>query len=144
MRKGSGKYIYKPGDKHPYEEKTCGFCGEIKLMRRSRTYCSKSCSTSAKWRDGLDFNIVSGERHPNWKGDQVSYEALHQRITKARGRASLCANRASAVCTSESYEWAHVHGTDPYDVQNYVQLCASCHRKYDIKRDGQYWRFDYR
>lgn len=144
MRKGSGKYIYKPGDKHPYEEKACGFCGETKLMRRSRTYCSKSCSTSAAWRDGVNFNLPTGEDHPHWKGDRVSYEALHHRILVARGKASECANRLTARCTSVSFEWAHVHGTDPYDLDNYVALCASCHRKYDVRRDGEYWRFDYR
>jgi hypothetical protein len=144
VRKGSGKYVYKPGDKHPYEKKPCGFCGETKLMRRSGSFCSKSCTTSAHWRDGVDFNLPKGENNASWKGDQVSYAALHHRILVARGKASMCVNRPSFGCTSISFEWAHIHDTDPYNVENYVELCASCHRKYDVKRDGEYWRLGYR
>ena len=140
MRRGSGKYIYKPGDKHPYEYKACGFCKETKLIRRDGTYCSKSCRTSASWQDGTDFNFRTGEAHARWKGDEVSYGALHQRITRRRGKADHCINREQAKCTSTSFEWAHIHETDPHDVNNYVSLCASCHRRYDVKRDGVYWR----
>jgi len=28
-------------------------------------------------------------------------------------------------------EWAHIHGTDPEDTQNYAPLCIPCHKEYD-------------
>jgi hypothetical protein len=145
VRKGSGQYIYKPGSKQPYEEKACAFCGEIALIRKTGAYCSKSCSTSAKWRDGVNFNVpAAGPGHPSWGGDQITYGSMHNRVIRTRGKATMCANRPTVHCTSMSFEWAHIHDTDPFDVESYVQLCASCHRKYDIRREGQYWRSDYR
>lgn len=34
-------------------------------------------------------------------------------------------------CVSQTYEWAHVHGTDPENPENYRSLCKSCHQIYD-------------
>ena len=30
-----------------------------------------------------------------------------------------------------TFEWAHIHDTNPGDIYNYVSLCKSCHNKYD-------------
>lgn len=42
--------------------------------------------------------------------------------------------RPQVGCTSETYEWAHIHGTDAQDANNYRQLCKSCHVAYDDQR----------
>lgn len=43
-------------------------------------------------------------------------------------------NREALGCTSQKYEWAHIHGTDPLVTENYQQMCKSCHITYDHQR----------
>lgn len=72
-----------------------------------------------------------GSAHHSWKGDQASYTALHNRVYRARGKASCCEQ-----CSTDKgpYEWAMRHGTDGTDVNEYVSLCKPCHRLYDLGR----------
>jgi len=56
---------------------------------------------------------------------------MHNRVMRARGRAGHCEWREEAGCASTTYEWAHLHDTDPGDPQNYIQLCKTCHQRYD-------------
>jgi hypothetical protein len=69
--------------------------------------------------------------HPNWKGDDASYSALHKRVETLRGTPSLC-----AVCGTTQrrvYHWANLtgHYADP---QDYARMCVPCHRRYDAQR----------
>jgi hypothetical protein len=119
-----------PGDSHPYQHKACEGCGEVKLIRVDLRYCSKSCSARKQHADGRSRQ-VSGAEHYAWKGSDAGYQALHNRVTRARGNADHCEQRPEAGCRSVKYEWAHVHGTDPGDPANYRSLCKSCHQRYD-------------
>lgn len=72
-----------------------------------------------------------GPAHHSWKGADASYTALHNRVYRARGKASRCEQCATA---DGPYEWAMRHGTDGTDVNEYVSLCRPCHRLYDLGR----------
>lgn len=74
---------------------------------------------------------MSGAEHYNWKGSAAKYQAMHNRVMHARGRADHCEWRDTVGCSSIAYEWAHLHETDPGDPQNYVSLCKPCHQSYD-------------
>jgi hypothetical protein len=87
--------------------------------------------------DPLAYKKASGDRHGRWKGDEVGYIALHQRLgdPKQHGCLNDCGNQAT--------EWAYDHGDlnekiDPktgspfsIDPQFYMALCHSCHVKWD-------------
>ena len=70
----------------------------------------------------------SGEKNHMWKGNDAGYAALHYRINNLRGKPSKC--EYCKTTKAKRYEWANVNGNynDPND---YVRLCASCHRKAD-------------
>ncbi len=72
-----------------------------------------------------------GEKHPNWKGNEVKYFAAHQRVYKARGKAVHC-EICGPTCTSLRFEWANVSGNH-HDINDYISLCKSCHNKFDLK-----------
>ena len=74
-----------------------------------------------------------GSGHHSWKGAAASYAALHNRVYRARGKASGCAH-CGADDPAKRYEWAMLHGTDGTDVSNYISLCRPCHRTYDLGR----------
>lgn len=129
-------YVYldtDPGRKHPYELKGCEGCGEVSLIAARGKYCSRACSARKQHSEGRSRQ-VSGSEHYAWKGDKAKYQALHNRVMRARGRADSCELRAEMGCESTKYEWAHVHGTDPGDPANYRKLCKSCHVGYDNQR----------
>lgn len=129
-------YVYKEGDvrkRRPFEKKICPSCREEKLIPARNIFCSKSCSVKTNHEMNV-YTPLRGPENPQWKGSDVSYTHLHRRIYQARGKASYCANRASVGCTGDSFEWSHIHETDRAEPANYVSLCLSCHRSYDVRR----------
>jgi len=80
----------------------------------------------------------SGERHPLWVGDAVSYDGMHFRLKAEFGVASthLC------PCGAQAEQWAYQHtdpnerfqaGDGPYstDPDHYLPMCRPCHRQLD-------------
>lgn len=70
----------------------------------------------------------SGEKSSGWKGNAATYDALHARVNKLRGRPSLC--EVCSTTTAKRYDWANLtgHYEDPSD---YKRMCRSCHLRYD-------------
>ncbi len=65
---------------------------------------------------------------PNWKGDDASYRSKHERVERARGKASV---HACEHCDAGAKEWATIHDTPGSEPQHFIPLCISCHRLYD-------------
>jgi hypothetical protein len=63
----------------------------------------------------------------------TAYSTRHWRVREQRGPAKFrkCVHCAENGTGKAAYDWAHVHGTDPEEVMNYVPLCRSCHIRYD-------------
>lgn len=111
---------------------TCEQCGQPTLVRADghKRFCSKRCSVLKQHAEGRSRQ-ARGSEHYAWKGSDAKYQALHNRVIRARGTANHCEWRASARCVSRKYEWSHIHGTDPGDSKNYRSLCKTCHQRYD-------------
>jgi hypothetical protein len=64
---------------------------------------------------------------------KTSYSTRHWRNVEKRGPAKLlkCVHCAEKGIDKQAHDWAHIHGTDPEDVMNYVPLCRKCHMAYD-------------
>lgn len=59
------------------------------------------------------------------------HDNIHQNIRYRHGKASKCQN---PLCENKSvnFEWALIKGRNyTEDIKDYMQLCVSCHRKYD-------------
>lgn len=70
-----------------------------------------------------------GEAHPNWKGDEVGYFALHSWIRREFGKPTIC----ELCSSSENVQWASKNQKYTRQREDWIQLCASCHKKYDVK-----------
>jgi len=61
----------------------------------------------------------------------TEYNVIHTALKRANGNAKKC---ISKTCTRKStnYDWAlrkgHIYSRD---IKSYIQLCRSCHLKYD-------------
>lgn len=84
-----------------------------------------------------------GEKSRNWKGELAGYVAKHSWIRKHFGRAAICENmdcsypkRVDAgrktIKKPSRYEWANISKKYKRDKNDYIQLCPSCHRKWDM------------
>ena len=63
------------------------------------------------------------------------YRIVHDWINKHYGKATHCDN-PECKGISNKYEYALIHGME-HDRKrdNYIMLCRSCHRKYDLTKD---------
>lgn len=69
------------------------------------------------------------ERHLNWKGDGVGYQALHTWVRKHLGTPKQCSH--CQATHKKKYEWANISRQYKRELTDWVRLCTSCHRKYD-------------
>lgn len=91
------------------------------------------------WNKGLVGNTNSGSfknghvgmsnhQHPLWKGESVSRKGLHNWLHRKLGKASMC-----EFCgkTKGRFEWANKSHRYIRSLEDWFQLCYSCHDKYD-------------
>lgn len=74
----------------------------------------------------------TGKSNNKWKGNRVGYHALHDWIRDNYGRPTKCENK-TCPRTSSSYQWSNVSGQYKRHKEDWQQLCASCHKKYDYR-----------
>lgn len=90
--------------------------------------------------NGGDFN--GGDfKGRNFNGKNPTYAAAHSWIKKYNGNAKKCENREYNVlyfsCSNKSnnFQWAKKKGRRySRDIDDYYQLCVSCHSKYDAPK----------
>ncbi len=112
--------------------KQCPKCGNTfyKPPSRSlnywnkRSFCSRSCASSRP-------NPSKGKSLPHlWKKNE-SYSALHGRVYRKHGKPQKCIHCGS----TKKVQWAN-KSNKYIDVDDFISLCHSCHRKYDNKMNG--------
>ncbi len=92
-------------------------CGKEKVIRKDHINKDiKSCGCSRK------------QPHPWQRHENPKYGAIHTRLYRERKKTKEC-----VYCGSEKrLEWASIYHTADKNLDNYIPLCASCHRKYDM------------
>lgn len=78
-------------------------------------------------------DVRKGERNHKWKGEEVSYSALHCWIKLNWGKADRCetCQREMKVGEERKFEWSNISGDYKRDRSDWQMLCARCHRKFD-------------
>ena len=102
---------------------------------RKQKYCSKKCAGIA-WKKNVRPRIQlpsapRGEKNPAWRGDKVSYSGLHYWIKAQLGAPRRCEHCGST--NKRKYEWANKDHEYRRNVNDFMRLCTSCHRRYDIQ-----------
>ena len=76
-----------------------------------------------------------GWLNKNWKGDNITYFHFHRWLKDNYGKANKCEN-VNCEKKSKNYEWSLLKGKKlQRKIENFWQLCTSCHRKYDYTND---------
>lgn len=64
------------------------------------------------------------------------YFKIHSWLNYNHGKASKCENEYCESVNPKRFEWALLKGSDyKKDRNNFIQLCPSCHRKYDFTEE---------
>lgn len=122
------------------QSKECLTCGKIflktpnlsqKVWLESRRYCSNRCRAKQIPPPGRKTPFPIGENHPNWKGDKVGYFGLHGRVYRKFGKPKKCIKCGSI----KNLQWAN-KSNNYKDINDFMELCTSCHKKYDMKMNG--------
>lgn len=76
----------------------------------------------------------TGENNSSWKGSNATYAAFHYRVQAARGKAKRC-EECGRNDDKIKYDWANMTG-NYHDMNDYKELCRSCHFKHDGHRNN--------
>ena len=82
----------------------------------------------------LAIQTAMKDRRWNYSG---GYHAIHKWLKSNYGKAKQCEN-IDCLNRSRVYEWALLKGKQyKYNRDNFMQLCKSCHIKYDFTEKGR-------
>ena len=98
----------------------------------SSTYGRKH--TEAECKKMSDSHLVCNqkeENHPQWKGDKVGYGALHEWVSRHKGKPTKCEKCGKDGLTGHKIQWANVDHEYKRDLDDWIRLCPKCHSKYD-------------
>lgn len=95
----------------------CNKCGKEFYTRSDRIsnlgkFCSKKC---------ISEFLETGK----------SYTATHQWIIRRLGKPTTCEHCQKTGLTGRHIHWANKDHSYKKDLDNWIRLCVSCHRKYD-------------
>ena len=104
------------------------------VKRGGGNCCSRKC-----WYKHFKENVVNTEeKSPNWKGDDVGKEALHNWVQKHLGKPKEC--EQCHTTTAKQYDWANISQEYKRDLSDWKRLCRSCHAKYDYPTRSKKWK----
>lgn len=103
---------------------------ELKRLQKGlNTGRKASLKTKQKMREAH-----KGDKAYNWKGENVGYIALHTWLKTWRGKPNKCEICKRTDC--KKYEWANKDHKYRRIFDDWLRLCTSCHRQYDIKNNN--------
>lgn len=121
------------------ESRICVICSKnfkttITEVKRGGAFtCSRGC-----YYERFRKIVKRDEQSPNWKGNNVGVDALHNWVKKKLGRPKKCEHCGSA--NQKQYDWANKSQKYRRDVHDWIRLCRSCHAKYDYPTRFPKWR----
>jgi len=105
----------------------CKNCGKefylypSRLKKKEYKFCSIKCRSIAM------KGIFIGKKAWNWKGNKVSYQALHTWVKIHLKKPIVC-----SVCNKrKTLEWANKNHLYKRNLKDWIAMCHSCHCKYD-------------
>lgn len=82
-----------------------------------------------------NIGTVYGKKHGRWKGNNVDIITMHVWLSSWYNKLNICQNIYCETKDIKRTEFAKLKGKKYIkDINNYVELCTSCHRKYDFTR----------
>lgn len=125
-------------------QKICEQCSKsFWAIHSYNIYCSQRCSGLARigntwgfqkgykpWNKGKP-GVNVGERNGLWKGNSVSYRGIHGWVWLHKGKAKQC-QKCKKIGSPRQIHWANIDHKYHRNLDDYIQLCCSCHYRHDV------------
>lgn len=69
-----------------------------------------------------------------FKGDSIKYSGLHEWVKRNLGTPSTCENCSQSDLFGHNIHWANKSRQYKKDLNDWLRLCALCHKRYDLGR----------
>jgi hypothetical protein len=79
----------------------------------------------------IKIGLASKGNNYAWVGDKAAYSSKHDYQINKWGKATKCENENCTYKSPRRYEWANISGKYLRQRDDYIQLCPSCHRRWD-------------
>ena len=80
---------------------------------------------------GSSTSFKEGYQHPQWKGNKVGYDALHDWVYKKLGAPMICEKCGKVCKTNHEIHWANRSRKYKRIKDDWLRLCVPCHKNYD-------------
>jgi hypothetical protein len=135
MLKHANQTSFKKGNPPPQHKENCQCLRCLKSSELGYKVGFKK--DNQPWNKGKNFLAVTGELNSFWKGINACYGTVHQWIHRHFGNAQEC-----VYCGKTKEEgiidWANINHTFARKIEDYIPLCRSCHKIYDLRKGGEY------
>lgn len=118
----------------------------LKLLYKTgkRVCWTKGKKLTSEHKLNIKKSCKFGSDNKSWTGEYPNYSTAHLWINKYFGKAIKCENRKNNIlkfrCSKKSnnFQWAKKKGHRySRNIEDYFQLCVSCHSKYDFNRKNK-------
>jgi hypothetical protein len=75
---------------------------------------------------------LRNENNPLWRGNDVGYSGLHSWLKRKLGKPMICEHCGKKVERPTQIHWANKYHTYKRNLTDWIRLCSSCHKKYDL------------
>lgn len=89
------------------------------------------------WIEKMSNNLVGKfalEKNPAWKGEAVGYHGIHKWVARHYGKPGTCERCGLSGLTGHSIHWANISLDYKRDIEDWLRLCAKCHKSLDKNR----------
>lgn len=113
-------------NRHKFCSRNC-----VNLFQKGKALKNIDYESRIPWNKGKSWDERFGDNHPLWKGDNVGYVSLHRWVYRHKGK-PICCKKCHDI--RSKYQWANISRTYKRDLNDWVSLCSSCHKKADINK----------
>lgn len=93
----------------------------------------KGTTLSDETKERISGSALRGSIHHAWKGEYVSYRALHKWVERYLGKPGDCIDCGASGLSGRKIHWSNVSGKYRRDLSDWQRLCAKCHKAYDSR-----------
>jgi len=83
---------------------------------------------------GIYKNKKGETAHHFWKGNNAKPRAVHRWIERWKGKPNEC--EMCGKTEGKRFEWANIDHKYRRVLDDFIRMCTSCHRNYDIKNNN--------
>lgn len=139
--------------------RNCDTCGKY-YEKAAKYFCSHQCRANSEWlqkqisetKKGRHYSQdtefkkghipwsknkicpnLANENNSQWKGDKAGYVAIHIWVKHHKGQPQVC-EHCGVTAEEKRLQWANVDHKYCRNLNDYIQLCSSCHKLYDLKK----------